>query len=120
MKKWKLLPTPLFPQAEVNKYSTTFFADFFIFGGFLGESPHNSDSLETGSGSGRPVRAAVVNAAAITEAQNDIFSSLGRRYVQCACTIFSKISFFQIHKYLILLFYFKEHPRCEVEENTSI
>ena len=47
----------------------------------LGESPHNSDSVETGSGSGRPVRAAVVNAAAITEAQNDIFSSVGRRFV---------------------------------------
>ena len=113
-------PDTSVPPSRGKQILHNLFADFLIFWEFLGESPHNSDSLETGSGSGRPVRAAVVNAAAITEAQNDIFSSLGRRYVHCACTIFSKISFFQIHKYLILLFYFKEHPRCEVEENTSI
>jgi len=47
-----------------------------------GESPQNPDSPDTqsaGGTTGRPVRAAVVNAAAITEAQNDILSSLGKR-----------------------------------------
>jgi len=47
-----------------------------------GETPPISeDASEAAGGSGRerPLRAAVVNAAAITEAQNDILSSLGRR-----------------------------------------
>ena len=48
----------------------------------LGDSPRHSDSPDTGgsAGSGRPVREAVINAAAITEAQNDIYNNIGKRY----------------------------------------
>ena len=43
-----------------------------------GESPSPDDAGQGQSGSGRPVRAAVVTAAAISEAQNDILAKFDR------------------------------------------
>ena len=56
-----------------------------------GGSPSLLEAPEGSAGTGRPIRAAVATAAAISEAQNDILAKFDRSVtsyiLQCACVI---------------------------------